>query len=46
MDKFQSTLPRGSDFIDMFRTGKYNHFNPRSLAGATSLRPLVQLFAR
>ena len=27
MLRFQSTLPRGSDFIDMFRTGKYNRIS-------------------
>ena len=40
---FQSTLPRGSDTS---RTGSRNatrYFNPRSLAGATSTLPLLQV---
>ena len=36
--KFQSTLPRGSDFSDNFSTGTAADFNPRSLAGATMLQ--------
>ena len=33
---FQSTLPRGSDFLDIRITFIRINFNPRSLAGATS----------
>ena len=33
--KFQSTLPRGSDFQIFCRQGNQPDFNPRSLAGAT-----------
>ena len=32
---FQSTLPRGSDRADLTYQQGLNHFNPRSLAGAT-----------
>ena len=35
--RFQSTLPRGSDYSDIQHISLDNHFNPRSLAGATSL---------
>ena len=33
---FQSTLPRGSDLTAMILTSCHAHFNPRSLAGATT----------
>ena len=33
---FQSTLPRGSDFHRVAHYLRLRHFNPRSLAGATS----------
>ena len=33
--EFQSTLPRGSDIVIQANNGAGNHFNPRSLAGAT-----------
>ena len=41
---FQSTLPRGSDLllISSARLSKFN-FNPRSLAGATISRRLIEL---
>ena len=32
---FQSTLPRGSDNMEIHQIPTANHFNPRSLAGAT-----------
>ena len=32
---FQSTLPRGSDFVLMYLGEFDDNFNPRSLAGAT-----------
>ena len=35
---FQSTLPRGSDLILFGFDFKSDHFNPRSLAGATLQR--------
>ena len=34
--QFQSTLPRGSDGSKCRRCKHHQHFNPRSLAGATS----------
>ena len=37
MDEFQSTLPRGSDLRTVSMLPKWPNFNPRSLAGATSL---------
>ena len=40
--RFQSTLPRGSDQILLCRPAGRRHFNPRSLAGATSSRPLLR----
>ena len=37
---FQSTLPCGSDFGQDAKNPKAEHFNPRSLAGATMLLQL------
>ena len=43
--KFQSTLPHGSDRGEASSRCRAVHFNPRSLAGATSLhRDHLQLF--
>ena len=36
MMRFQSTLPRGSDVLRMIFSNYARHFNPRSLAGATT----------
>ena len=36
MDKFQSTLPRGSDDKEKDEYHHPKNFNPRSLAGATA----------
>ncbi len=38
---FQSTLPRGSDFNSFQCLPAANHFNPRSLAGATNPANLI-----
>ena len=40
--KFQSTLPRGSDFSSDVNNRIRHYFNPRSLAGATSSAVLAE----
>ena len=39
---FQSTLPRGSDSSRSYRPFRSGNFNPRSLAGATSLSDILE----
>ena len=41
---FQSTLPRGSDYVLRYNNIFSFNFNPRSLAGATASKQIISLF--